>query len=155
METASFAFRDVPAPGMLSTSGLTMVDESLVRGRFVPRCWSSTGFLPRGIWPVHGGVPFQHTPQLDGRAEPRGWCVIEYASRDRSRGMAGIFRLAGDAPETWRFKARGLDRGSRYRVSWGSTGQAAEIDGLRLAEEGLEIRRSLPMTSELLLFQRA
>jgi alpha-galactosidase len=97
---------------------------------------------------------FHHTPVLEGRAEPRGWCVIEYASRDRSQGMAGIFRLAGDAPECWRFKARGLDRGSRYRVSWDSTGQSAEIEGLRLAEEGLEIRRSLPMTSELLLFQR-
>jgi alpha-galactosidase len=97
---------------------------------------------------------YHHTPVLAGYAEPRGWCVLEYAAPDMSRGLAGIFRLAGEAPDTWRFKARGLDRGARYRVTWDGSGQAADIEGWRLAEQGLEVRRSMPLTSELLLFER-
>jgi alpha-galactosidase len=97
---------------------------------------------------------YHHTPVLEGYAEPRGWCVLEYVSPDRARGMAGLFRLAGDAPETWRFIARGLDKAGLYRVRWDGAGQAADIEGWRLAEQGLEVRRSLPLTSELLLFER-
>ena len=97
---------------------------------------------------------YHHTPELAGRGEPHGWCVLEYVAADRSRGMAGVFRLAGDAEPTWRFAARGLDRGARYRVTWDNSGEAAELPGWRIVGDGIEVRSERPLTSELLLFER-
>jgi alpha-galactosidase len=58
--------REPPVPGQLASSGLTMVEEALYRGRLVPRCWSSTGFVAGRLWPAHGGVPMeQNLPDID------------------------------------------------------------------------------------------
>ncbi len=96
---------------------------------------------------------FHHTPVIDFR-NPRGHCVLEYATPDGRRAVAGIFRLAGPAPASYRFRPRGLDRGGRYRVRFDNTGEVAEASGLTLATEGLEIPLAAPLTSELLLFDR-
>ena len=97
---------------------------------------------------------YHHTPELAGRGEPQGWCVLEYVAADASRAMVGLFRLAGDADVSYRFRARGLDRGALYRVTWDNSGQAAEIAGWVVINDGLEVRCERPLTSELLLFER-
>jgi hypothetical protein len=68
--------------------------------------------------------------------------------------MVGLFRLAGDADVSYRFRARGLDRGALYRVTWDNSGEAAEIAGWVVINDGLEVRCERPLTSELLLFER-
>ena len=103
---------------------------------------------------------YHHTPELIGRGrcaacgEPQGWCVLEYAAADGARAMVGLFRLAGEGDPMWHFRARGLERGARYRVTWDNTGQSAEIDGWRLANDGLLVTCERPLTSELLLLER-
>ena len=95
---------------------------------------------------------YHHTPVIDFR-NPRGYCVLEYASPDRARAVAGVFRLAGPGEEQYLFKPRGLDRGRRYRVLFDSTGESVDRSGLDLANEGLEIRLAGPLTSDLLIFE--
>lgn len=97
---------------------------------------------------------FHHTPVLRG-SEPEGWAVLEYAAEDRSRAMAGLFRLAGPAAVRRRFRPRGLDAARRYRVRFDSTGDAAVMDGAALRAEGLSIRLPHPLSSELILFEEA
>jgi alpha-galactosidase len=96
---------------------------------------------------------FHHTPVIDF-GNPRGFCVLEYAAPDRNSAVVGIFRLAGQGPSTYRFKPRGLDRGSRYNILFDNDRVSVEASGLTLANEGLEIRLDSPLTSELLIFER-
>jgi len=99
-------------------------------------------------------IVYHHTPELAGRGDPHGWCVLEYVAADGSRAMVGLFRLAGDGEPMWHFRSRGLDRGARYRVTWDNAGQSAELEGWRLMDEGLRITCERPLTSELLLIER-
>lgn len=93
---------------------------------------------------------YHHTPVIDLK-NPHGHCVLEYAMPDRSRAVAGIFRLVG-GPAEYRFLPRGLDRSRRYRVTFDNTLDVIEVDGRVLANEGLLIRLDSPLTSELLIF---
>jgi len=95
---------------------------------------------------------FHHTPVIDFR-NPRGHCVLEYATPDGAKVVAGIFRLAGPGDESYHFNPRGLDRGRRYRVFFDNTQESMEVSGLVLANEGLAIRLADPLTSELLIFE--
>jgi alpha-galactosidase len=104
-------------------------------------------------WLPHCRV-YHHTPQLAGGGEPHGWAVLEYVAADGSRAMAGLFRLAGDAAPTYRFHARGLNRGARYRVTFDNSGQVTELGGQEIVDHGIEVRLEQPLTSELLLFER-
>jgi alpha-galactosidase len=93
---------------------------------------------------------YHHTPVILGR-EPQGWAVLEYVAEDRSRGMAGVFRLAGPGESTYALCFRGLDAGRRYEVTLDNTGQRYECPGSALLNEGLRIRLDRALTSELVL----
>lgn len=95
---------------------------------------------------------FHHTPALP-LDEPVPWCVLEYASPDRSRSYAGLFRLPGTGEPTYGFAPRGLDRARRYRVAYDGDGTSIELSGLELMQNGLAIRLENAMSSELLLFE--
>jgi alpha-galactosidase len=97
---------------------------------------------------------YHHTPVLPGR-EPRGWCVLEYLSQDRTQGVVGIFRLADGSEPEYRLRLRGVEGGRRYRVRFDNSGSEAELDGERLKSSGLAIGLPSPMTSELLLLRPA
>ena len=98
------------------------------------------------------GLVFHHTPWLPlRRATP--WCVLEYASRDRTRAALAVFRLAAGAGERYQLRPRGLDRGRRYLVTFDNCGESAEIDGLELAGQGLSIAVGNPYGSEMVLCQ--
>jgi len=96
---------------------------------------------------------FHHTPDI-GLLEPTDWCVLEYAARDASRGYAGIFRLDGDGPDDYVFRPRGLDLSSEYEVTVDDAQGVFRASGRELATSGIVVRRSTPLTSELLLFSR-
>jgi alpha-galactosidase len=96
---------------------------------------------------------FHHTPVLPLRKRPP-WCVLEYAARDGSREVVGIFRLTAPGHAHYRYRARGLRAGSRYRVTFDNSGEAVELSGLELQRDGVELRLESPLTSELLLIER-
>lgn len=101
---------------------------------------------------LHGGRIYHHTPEVTG-ADPQGWGVLEMASRDRTRGMCGLFQLSAPTEPEYLLRLRGLDVGRRYRVTWDNTGQTSEVDGFLLIKHGITVRLEGALTSELLLFE--
>ncbi len=98
------------------------------------------------------GRIYHHTPTFDG-PEPKGWGVLELASADRTRGIAGLFQLADPRENEYLLKLRGLDVGKVYRVTWDNAGQSCEVDGFTLMKQGIPVRLEGALTSELLLFE--
>jgi hypothetical protein len=98
------------------------------------------------------GRIYHHTPAFDG-PEPKGWGVLELVARDRGRGIAGVFQLSDPRAPEYLLKARGLDVGKRYRVTWDNSGQSCEVDGFTLMKQGIPVRLEGALTSELLLFE--
>jgi alpha-galactosidase len=95
---------------------------------------------------------FHHTP-IQRQTEPGDWVVLECASEDRGRAYAGVFRLGNASEPAHQLYPGGLDMSRRYRVTYDSTGQAREIDGGVLADEGLRVCVPAAFTSELILFE--
>ena len=98
------------------------------------------------------GRIYHHTPEVDG-LEPQGWGVLELCSRDRSRGICGLFQLSAPTEPDYVLRLRGLDAGRRYRVRWGNSGRTSVLDGFVLMHQGLTIRLEGALTSELLVFE--
>jgi len=99
---------------------------------------------------MNTGRIYHHTPALSGQ-EPQGWGVLELASRDRSKGICGVFQLSAPAGPECLLRLRGLDAGRRYRVTFDNTGQTCEVDGFVLMKQGITIRLEGALTSELLI----
>ena len=98
------------------------------------------------------GRIYHHTPSFDG-PEPQGWGVLELATQDRSKGIAGLFQLSAPREKEYLLRLRGLDVGRRYRVTWDNSGQTCEVDGFTLMQQGLTVRLEGALTSELLIFE--
>ncbi len=98
------------------------------------------------------GRIYHHTPHLDG-FEPRGWGVLELASRERDRGIAGLFLLSNPKEREYVLRLRGLDRSKTYKVTWDNCSQSAEVSGFILMDQGLTVRLEGALTSELILFE--
>jgi Glycosyl hydrolase family 36 C-terminal domain len=79
--------------------------------------------------------------------------VLEHATPDRTRGYAGLFRLAGGRDDVYRFRPRGLDASKSYKVTFDNAGISTRVSGLELERDGLSIRIGQPLRSELLLFE--
>jgi len=93
---------------------------------------------------------YHHTPSIPG-IEASGWCVLENVAADRSRAVAGIFRLIHAREDVYQFRFRGLDPSRRYRVTTEPGGLVSEVSGFDLQERGLCIRLDTPLTSRLLI----
>ena len=98
---------------------------------------------------MNTGRIFHHTPAFEG-TEPTGWGVLELASRDRRKAVAGIFQLSAPQESEYCLRFRGLDVSKRYLVTWDNSGQTCEVDGFTLMKQGLTIRLEGALTSELL-----
>ena len=95
---------------------------------------------------------FHHTPVLSG-VQPGGVCVLERASYDRMRAVIGAFRLSGDAPDEAVVYPRGLSPALDYRVTLDNSGDRFEASGRELTQNGLRIRLTHALTSELALLE--
>jgi alpha-galactosidase len=96
---------------------------------------------------------YHHTPELPGEpGEPKGWCVLEYVSPDRTRALVALFRLA-DAGSDYTLRLRGVDRAKSYTVTFDNSGDSEQIPGGRLINQGLVIRLEQPQSSELLVLE--
>ena len=95
---------------------------------------------------------YHHTPVVKG-FEPRGWGVLELASRDRTRAIAGLFRLSDPAEPEYLLRFRGIDPGRRYRVTFDNSAESCEVDGMVLTRTGIAARLETALTSELLVVE--
>ncbi len=94
---------------------------------------------------------FHHTPELPG--SPSGFGILELDHRDGSRGMLGVFRLAGpECPEVTVY-LRGIDAARQFRVTFDNSGADCLMSGRQLSQEGLRIRLDGALTSELVLYE--
>jgi len=99
-----------------------------------------------------GSRVYHHTPVV-AMMEPSPWVVLEYATRDSTRAVAGVFRTSQNGDSTYQFIPRGLDFSRTYRVSFSNSGQIVEIPGSRLLQAGVPVRLEEALTSEMLVFE--
>ncbi len=92
---------------------------------------------------------YHHTPVIAG-VEASGWCVLENVAADRSRALAGVFRLLNAPGAEYLLRFRGLDPARRYRVTTEPGGLTCEVDGHELRQRGLNVRLDTALTSQLL-----
>lgn len=105
------------------------------------------------VRPIHATSRiYHHTPVVKG-FEPHGWGVLELASRDRTRAVAGLFRLSDPAEPEYLLRFRGIDPGRRYRVTFDNSAARCEVDGLALTLSGIVTRLETALTSELLIVE--
>ena len=105
------------------------------------------------VRPIHATSRiYHHTPVVKG-FEPCGWGVLELASRDRTRAIAGLFRLSDPAEPEYLLRFRGIDPGRRYRVTFDNSAESCEVDGMVLTRTGIAARLETALTSELLVVE--
>jgi alpha-galactosidase len=95
---------------------------------------------------------YHHTPEAAGPG-PKGWGVLESASRDRKRGLCGIFQLSSPDEPEYLLRLRGLDQSLTYKVTFDNSRRTCRVDGFTLMTQGLTIRLEGALTSELLVFE--
>jgi hypothetical protein len=95
---------------------------------------------------------YHHTPLLP-LMEPSPWMVLEYASPDSRRAVVGLFRTSQSGDPVFHLFPRGLDLSKTYRVKFANSAQTIELHGDRLLQEGIPVRLSEDLTSEMLIFE--
>lgn len=95
---------------------------------------------------------YHHTPVAAGPS-PKGWGVMELASRDRKRGICGLFQLSSPSEPEYLLRVRGLDQSLTYKVTFDNSGRTCLVDGFTLMTQGITIRLEGALTSELLVFK--
>ena len=79
--------------------------------------------------------------------------VLEYATPDATRAVAGLFRTSQSGGSVYHFFPRGLDLSRNFQIKFGNSGQIVKLPGSRLLQEGIPVRLSEDLTSEMLIFQ--
>jgi alpha-galactosidase len=109
------------------------------------------GIYKEFIRPFHRQARvFHHTPVIPG-GDGRGWCAVELAAADRKKAVAAVFRLINAAGDSYHLKFRGLNPAFAYRLRFEPGGDSAEAKGLKLQDEGIEVRLDNALTSRLVL----
>jgi len=109
------------------------------------------GIYKEFIRPFHRQAKvYHHTPVIPG-GDGRGWCALEYVSRDQCRAVAAVFRLVNAGENVYRLKFRGLNPAFTYRLRFEPDGHSAAENGFKLQQEGIEMRLDNALTSQLVL----
>lgn len=89
------------------------------------------------------------------RPDGVGWDGIEYYSTSRRRGVLYAFRGTTPDQSTHRFRLRGLDPKSSYRLRFQDRGASARrvVAGRVLMESGFDVMLSVPLSSELVFIE--
>ncbi len=96
---------------------------------------------------------YHHTP-LQDYTEKGEWVVMEYASKERSKAVVGLFRLAGSGSDTFHFRAKGLDLSKDYALDFDNTDEQVKISGFQLCTSGIDIRIPGTLMSEILIIRQ-
>lgn len=98
------------------------------------------------------GKIFHHTPE-HYQLHPKGRGIIERASLDGTKGVIGIFNLSNVLDEFTTVYPKGLDESKKYEVTFDNKRTTAIVDGFTLVNEGIRVRLSGSLTSELILYK--
>jgi alpha-galactosidase len=101
---------------------------------------------------LRDSVVYHHTPQTPYFSESP-WLVLEYASPDRKRDVATLFRTSNLEDPVYRFVPRGLNASLAYRVTFENRAETVQLSGLQLMTDGIPVRLETAGTSEMLLFE--
>lgn len=99
---------------------------------------------------MRDGLVFHHTPFLSHQ-EITPWCVLEYASPDRDRAVAAVFRTSAEGPGEYLFRPRGLDLSTTYRVVLDNRNQSFQTTGRDLVTDGVRLQIDRTLASELIV----
>ena len=114
---------------------------------------SGVDLYKRELRPIlRNSVVYHHTPLTD-YLEQTPWVVLEYASPDKSRAVATLFRTSGFEDPVYHFVPRGLDASGHYKVTFQSRGETVEMPGIQLMQDGIPVRLETAGTSEMLVFE--
>ena len=117
------------------------------------RIRSGVDLYKRELRPIlRDSVVYHHTP-LTQYPVQTPWVVLEYASPDKSRAVATLFRTSSFEDPVYRFVPRGLDASGHYKVTFQSRGETAEMSGIQLMQEGIPVKLETAGTSEMLIFE--
>ena len=109
------------------------------------------GIYKEFIRPFHRQARvYHHNPVIAG-GDGRGWCALEHVAPGRRRAFAAVFRLVNAGESVYRLKFRGLNPAFNYRLQFEPGGASAEAEGLKLHDEGIEVRLDSALTSRLVL----
>jgi alpha-galactosidase len=97
-------------------------------------------------------VVYHHTPTTPYFSESP-WLVLEYASLDKTRDVATLFRTSNLEDPVYHFVPRGLDASVAYKVTLENRGETVELSGIQLMTDGIPVRLETAGTSEMLLFE--
>jgi hypothetical protein len=79
---------------------------------------------------------------------------MEYYSARLRRGVLYAFRGSASDQPTHRFRLTGLNRGSRYKLSFQDNPAAnQELTGESLMQMGVDVRLALPLSSDLIFLE--
>ena len=82
------------------------------------------------------------------------WDGMEYYSSQLRRGVLYAFRGSGKDLPTHRFRLAGLNRASRYRLTFHDNPAAnREVTGDALMQMGVDVALPLPLSSDLIFFE--
>ena len=101
---------------------------------------------------LRDSVVYHHTPQTPYLSESP-WLVLEYATPDKKRSVASLFRTSNFEDSVYRFIPRGLDASLTYKVTFEDRAETVELSGIQLIAEGVPVRLETAGTSEMLLFE--
>jgi alpha-galactosidase len=114
---------------------------------------SGVDLYKRELRPIlRDSVVYHHTP-LTPYFSQSPWLVLEYASPDKKRDVATLFRTSNFEDPIYRFVPRGLDASLSYKVTFENRRETAELSGIQLMTEGIPVRLETAGTSEMLLFE--
>jgi hypothetical protein len=82
------------------------------------------------------------------------WDGLEYYSPKLQRGVLYAFRGSAPGAPTHRFRLAGLAPEGRYAVRFHDRGTSRVENGRALIQQGLTVRLSAPLSSELVFFER-
>jgi alpha-galactosidase len=102
---------------------------------------------------MRGSLVYHHTP-LTQFLEQTPWVVLEYATQDRKRSVATLFRTSSLEDPIFHFILRGLDISANYKVAFENRGETLERSGFELMQDGISVRLEGAGTSEMLIFER-
>jgi alpha-galactosidase len=101
---------------------------------------------------LRDSVVFHHTP-LTPYLNESPWVVLEYASPDKKRAVATLFRMSNFEDPVFHFVARGLDASASYKVTFENQHETVEMSGIHLMQDGIPVRLETAGTSQMLLFE--
>ena len=92
---------------------------------------------------------YHHTPDLtDSDA-----CVIELSSRNKAKGVIGIFTLCGSGEKTVNIIPKGIDTSATYKITLDNKRDSYTISGSELKNKGINAYVPCSLSSELVIYE--